>query len=50
MAYDTLTCPACSSTNVKAKRSLLGRALGGFLAPKSQIKCSDCGQTNKRVK
>lgn len=45
----TLACPRCGSTSFKARRSLKGKVLGGFLfAPKSRVKCEACGKQFKR--
>ena len=43
-----LACPKCGGTQFTAKRSVLGKAIGGVLAPKSEVKCVTCGTIFKR--
>jgi uncharacterized protein (DUF983 family) len=43
-----LACPKCGGTSFKAKRSAKGKLAGGFLAPKTRVKCETCGEQYKR--
>ncbi len=41
-------CPNCGGLSFVPKRSVIGKAGLGVLAPKSEVRCVTCGKTYRR--